>query len=305
MMRAMDKRLHRRLAATLVVVAALLFVRCASGPAAVAGNSSIVVGGERFDIGTRVVLWDEPGAYDAYHLPPHKDGKERFGKRTGDPQTLAALQQTVHTFVLHFDECGTSRRCFEVLRDRGLSVHFLLDVDGTIYQTLDLKERAFHATIANDFGVGIEIAHPGHWPQPLNADMRRWYEKDEQGWRMKFPGWMKEPGVRTPDFVARPARPEFVAGEIHGKTWYQFDYTPQQYAALARLCAGLHRALPRIALDYPRDGAGEVLRDKLDAERLRAFDGIVGHYHVQDNKTDPGPALQWERVIAGAAAAAR
>jgi N-acetyl-anhydromuramyl-L-alanine amidase AmpD len=51
-------------------------------------------------------------------------------------------------------------------------VHFLLDVDGTIYQTLDLHEKAFHATYANDFSIGVEIAHPGAWKQPMNATWR-------------------------------------------------------------------------------------------------------------------------------------
>ena len=48
---------------------------------------------------------------------------------------------------------------------RGLSVHFLLDVDGTLYQTLDLRERAWHAgesffrgrRCCNDFSIGIEL----------------------------------------------------------------------------------------------------------------------------------------------------
>ena len=26
----------------------------------------------------------------------------------------------------------------------------------------------------------------------------------------------------------------------------------------------------------------------------------MGHYHVQLNKTDPGPAIDWEKVIGGA-----
>ena len=34
----------------------------------------------------------------------------------------------------------------------------MLDVDGTIYQTLDVKERAWHATTSNTRAVGIEIA---------------------------------------------------------------------------------------------------------------------------------------------------
>ena len=27
------------------------------------------------------------------------------------------------------------------------------------------------------------------------------------------------------------------------------------------------------------------------------FDGIIGHFHVQTNKSDPGPALQWDRLL--------
>ena len=47
---------------------------------------------------------------------------------------------------------------------RGLSVHFMLDLDGTIYQTLDLKEGAWHATVANGRSIGIEIANIGAYP---------------------------------------------------------------------------------------------------------------------------------------------
>jgi N-acetylmuramoyl-L-alanine amidase len=30
------------------------------------------------------------------------------------------------------------------------------------------------------------------------------------------------------------------------------------------------------------------------------YQGVIGHYHIQKNKTDPGPALQWDKVINGA-----
>ena len=73
-----------------------------------------------------------------------------------------SLRERVTQFVVHYDVCTTSKRCFEVLHDvRGLSVHFLLDIDGTLYQTLDLMHRARHAGIANDASIGIEIAHIG------------------------------------------------------------------------------------------------------------------------------------------------
>ena len=54
---------------------------------------------------------------------------------------------------------------------------------------------------------------------------------------------------------------------------------------------------PRIRLEAPRDQNGEVVDHALPEAELRAFDGIVGHFHVQTNKQDPGPAFQWNRVL--------
>lgn len=320
-----DARLPRgrRRAATLLAAACLLLlVRCATAPTPRHGDE-IRAAGQPFRTGTPVVLWSDPDGYDAYRTQKRftaeaePDGKLRYRKVRSDLPaaiaervaqsgwTLADLQQVVHLFVLHFDVAGTSRQCFKILQDRrNLSVHFLLDTDGTLYQTLDLQEHAQHATIANGASIGVEIAHPGVFAQPLNADMRRWYEQDAEGWRMKFPQFLGETGVRTKDFVPRPARAEIVRGEVQGRVWHQFDFTEQQYRALAHLCATLHRVFPRIRLDVPRDDDGAVITSALPAERLLAFEGIVGHYHVQKNKQDPGPALQWERLLAEARALA-
>ena len=311
----MNRTVHLALGALALTAATLLFTRCTGAPSPplrgdvlveppADADDCIVVAGRRVSIGTRVVTWDEPGGYSAYRQGKHfdrsagLDGEKRYGTRPGDPQELAALQDQVHQFVVHYDVCGTSRQCFKVLQDlRNLSVHFMLDVDGTIYQTLDLKERAWHATVANDGAVGVEIAHPGAWRSPLNADMRRWYERDAQGWRMKFPAWMQETGVRTEGFVPRPARPEFQSGVVQGAEYHQFDFTAEQYAALAKLVAGLNKALPRIRVRAPRDDSGAIVNRALPRAQLDAFDGVLGHFHVQTNKQDPGPAFQWDRVL--------
>lgn len=310
---------HWRLGASIVGVCLLLFVRCSSNPTRgdqsaltpYAGADCIIVAGTRIPIDTRVVTWEEPNGYSAYRLGKHfdrsepEDGKKRYSDRPGMPpgvregiDTHDALKDVVHQFVVHYDTCGSSRQCFKVLQDvRNLSVHFMLDVDGTIYQTLDVKERAWHATTSNDFAVGIEIAHPGAWKSPLNADMRRWYEQDEQGWRQKFPKWMPETGIRTEGYVPRPDRPEFISGSVQGHTYHQFDFTKEQYQALPKLIAALNKALPRIRIDGPRDADGKIIDHALPESTLRGFDGVVGHFHVQTNKQDPGPAFQWERVL--------
>lgn len=282
-------------------------------------GDEIAVCGQLFHTGTRVVLWNDPGGYDAYRLEPRFSDaarEETAGARYGTWRrnlpsgvadrvrkrgwTLADLQEVVHLFVLHFDAAGTSRRCFEILHDeRHLSVHFMLDLDGTIYQTLDLKERAWHATVANDHGIGIEIAHPGSFPQPGSAVMARWYETDAASGRtrMKLPAFLGDPGQRTPGFVPRPDRDGIFEGDINGQRVFQRDFTPEQYRALARLTAALHRVFPRIQLERPSASGGAVLDRALEADALQSFDGVLGHFHVQTNKVDPGPAFQWDRLL--------
>ena len=203
---------------------------------------------------------------------------------------------------------GTSRGCFKVLHDqRGLSIHFMLDLDGTIYQTLDLKEGAWHATVANSRSIGVEIANVGTAPASGPSRLDRWYRRDPDGrTRIVLPE-AAEPGQghgrgRDPAWVARPIRPDPVVGAIQGQTLRQYDLTPEQYDSLIRLTATLCTLFPEIRCDYPRDASGDLVRRKLPDDELGRYRGILGHYHVQTNKVDPGPAFQWDRLILGARA---
>ena len=72
---------------------------------------------------------------------------------------------------------------------------------------------------------------------------------------------------------------------------------PQQYQALIKLTATLCKVLPKIKCDYPRDAAGKLVRRKLPDDELKAYQGVLGHFHIQTNKVDPGPAFQWDYVI--------
>lgn len=66
---------------------------------------------------------------------------------------------------------------------------------------------------------------------------------------------------------------------------------------MTRLTAALCKALPAIKCDYPRDERGRLVLKKLPDEQLASFQGVLGHFHIQTNKTDPGPALQWDYLI--------
>ncbi len=105
-------------------------------------GDEIVVAGQFFHTGTPVVLWMDPGGYDAYRVErrfspfdksdfetsqkevkelsrPNRytlreDGltPEQIEKVRGGGWDLPLLQQRVDEFVIHYDVCGTSRQVF-------------------------------------------------------------------------------------------------------------------------------------------------------------------------------------------------
>jgi N-acetyl-anhydromuramyl-L-alanine amidase AmpD len=177
----------------------------------------------------------------------------------------------------------------------------MLDLDGTIYQTLDLKERAWHATTSNSRSIGIEIANMGAYAEDGDNPFAEWYGKDNQGQVcVTIPAAYGDGGLRTKGFVGHPARTEPVRGTIQGQDLIQYDFTPAQYQALIKLTAALCRVLPKIKCDYPKDAQGNLIRAKLPDEDLNKYAGVLGHFHVQTDKVDPGPAFQWDYVIDGA-----
>ena len=62
--------------------------------------------------------------------------------------------------------------------------------------------------------------------------------------------------------------------------------------------AALVEIFPRVRADAPRGEDGKILdRAFASDDELFAFEGILGHHHVTTRKVDPGPALDWERVL--------
>ena len=164
-------------------------------------GSSIIVAGQPFEVGRPVVLWNDPQGFDAYQVRciDQRGGccdteSKRFGARKeivqSDPGRGAKGSLAVRValrrlrefaLVLQVDAQppppGGRNGC-------GLSAHFMIDADGTIYQTLDLVERAFHAEEANSGSVGVEICNRGRVDRggvaqaaaglPHPPDARRW-----------------------------------------------------------------------------------------------------------------------------------
>jgi N-acetyl-anhydromuramyl-L-alanine amidase AmpD len=308
-------------------------------------GDEIVVAGQLFHTGTRVVLWMDPGGFDAYRterrFAPYDEAgflattrrAAEIKRKTGKPAPfadvdqperldlrarvlttqqieafrgggwdLATLKDKIDQFVYHFDVTGTSSQCFFILQDmRGLSVHFMCDIDGTIYQTCDVKERAWHATDSNHRSVGIEIANIGAYPPDDKAQtLRQWYRKDAAGrTEVVLPDYVQKQPVRRPG-PYYPARNDPVVGQIQNATYEMYDFTQPQYDAIIKLTATLCSVLPKITCDYPRDENGKLLNHVLTQSAWENYQGLMGHFHVQNNKQDPGPAFDFEKVRAAA-----
>jgi len=246
-------------------------------------GTSIIAAGLPFDVGRTVVLWDDEQGFDGYQTRciDQTGGccdfdSARFGTRRGvAKRTFENLRAVVSQFVLHFDGCVNSRSCFKSMHNRtrpgggtgcGLSAHFMIDTDGTIYQTLDLIERAYHAEQENSISIGVEICNRGRYNP---AEMNR----------------------LPPEWRTRP-RKEVV---INGARYTAYDFRPEQYESIVAISRTLLRIFPNMKPIVPEDH-GQVIMDTLPDPL--SFNGIVGHFHVDldKQKWDPG-ALDWRRIL--------
>jgi hypothetical protein len=235
-------------------------------------GASIIACGQRFDVGRRVVTWQDDPAFSAYTLhrtdkpseiypfaPAKGLGQQaaRYRPRRliGADRSLERLKQVLRQFVVHHDGCPSSKSCFHVLHnERGLSVHFLIDNDGTIYQTLDLVDCAFQAAGVNEISIGVELANRG--------DALR-FPDDYHGQRDKL------------------------TCRIHGHQFLAYGYTRAQEESMTALGRAAARIFPNLPQTYPLGGGGEPLWTAIADPR--EYTGYLGHYHVTQQKWDPGP----------------
>ena len=180
-------------------------------------NASLVYRGNFIPINwNKVVLWSEDNGLKA----DTKNYRSYFEKRK------------INSFVNHWDVCLNSKSCARVLNNRGLSVHFLIDNDGTIYQLCDINHMCFHAgSKVNPTSIGVEISN---------------------AYYLKYQNWYVKNG-----FGERP----LVENEVlHGSKMDPFtDFYPVQIDALKALWKSINENIG-IPLETPLDSKGETLK---------------------------------------------
>jgi len=166
--------------------------------------------------------------------------------------------RTPKMFVVHWDACLNTKQMIKVTKERGLSVHFGIDNDGTIYQLLDTKDIAWHAAGINTQSIGVEISNP-----VLLRYNKRNRERGEE------------------------EREVIYGDKIHNKLIKPYlGFYPVQIEALKRLTEAL--STTGIKMQAPLDEEGRLRRGVDKRVANGTFEGVVGHYHLTTNKRDPG-----------------
>lgn len=247
------------------------------GPSA-ARDYFIIAGEKRTVEGARIVTYVDDPSWDFSKLThPDPNRKYLWQRKTEKglhATTIGDLQTVVDMVVIHSDITSTSRACFNVLKMRGFSTHFLIEGDGTIYQSADPLWMAIHASSElrgniNNFAIGIDM-------NCLQTNYAR----------------------STGEVGGGGDRRMSETIEINGVPWKSWGYTDAQYDALIKLLLELQVHFPKFKLAAPVDERGEIIwqvPEAIDAEKM----GIYGHLHLTPQKFDPGPGFDWARLLQG------
>ena len=193
----------------------------------------------------KVVLWSERGGFKA------ENGA--YYDYTGRPL------RRVRYFVNHWDVCLSAASCARVLDKRGISVHFLIDNDGTIYQTLDMQHAAFHAgsSRTNRASVGVEISN-AYYLKYQDTYVKRGFGK----------------------------RPIVDGAWVHGSKLEPFlDFYPVQIEALKALWKAIHDSA-EVPYEVPIGQFGKTSTKYEQDVPYGKFSGFVSHYHISKRKID-------------------
>ena len=192
----------------------------------------------------KVVLWDEEGGL--------KCDKGNYYDYSGKPD-----RKPTH-FTNPWDVCLSTETMAKIINRRGVSMHFGIDNDGTIYQLLDTQHGAWQAGhwYGNKHGIGVEISN---------------------AYYTKYQGLYEKHGYGS--------RPVVTDAVVHGKTLGEhLGFYPVQLEALKKLWKALHLGM-NIPLEYPVSTGGLCTTVHPDVKG-GSFKGFCNHYNYTKKKID-------------------
>jgi len=171
--------------------------------------------------------------------------------------------------VTHFDVCLSAASCKRVLEKKGISSHFAIDNDGTIYQMVDPQHEAWHAGTrrTNKASVGVDISN---------------------AYYTKYQKWYRRKGFGN--------RPVLNNLKVHGVTLKEcLGFYPIQIQAYKALISCLCKQYD-IPVECPLNSEGTLLRAVYAPAKRGKYNGIVNHFHLTRKKIDTAN-LEMDKIL--------
>lgn len=179
--------------------------------------------------------------------------------KPGDGARRRSPKAIVDLFVLHWtggeNDIETLHR---VLDKRELGVEFAIDREGVIWQFCDpALVDTFDAGSVNTRSFGVEVVCYGM--------------------------------AGTGGAVPQKGKDRTVyQAVIRDKRRVMAGFYGPQHGAIKALLDTVTTATPTIPRVLPTSGTDKLLARTMTPEELAAYKGVIGHFHVSANKTDPG-----------------
>jgi|TARA_Y100000310_G_scaffold192426_1_gene192394 hypothetical protein len=211
----------------------------------------IICNGEKVQINwNKVITFDEQ---ESLALP------ENCYRKTQNKRTPTLI-------VTHWDATLSAKHCFNILKKRKISSHFVIDNDGTIYQFVDTNHIAWHARGVNHTSIGIDFSNAFY------TKYQKWYSKNGHG--------------------ERPVINSKVHGRKLGEHLGYYKIQEDAYKALIKALCN-HYNIPAVC---PTAANGELLTTVCDDVKNKKFNGVICHYHITKRKIDCG-GLELKKLL--------
>jgi hypothetical protein len=173
--------------------------------------------------------------------------------------TRAAWRRDPTMIVTHWDAALSAKSCYNILKKREISSHFVIDNDGTIYQMVDTQNVCWHAgnRAVNNCSIGIDFSN-AYYTKYQDVYVKRGFGP----------------------------RPVLKNSKVHGRKLKEhLGYYPIQIKAYKSLLTSLSEYY-KIPLECPTEGDGNLMTSVSREVKMAKYEGVVCHYHLTNRKID-------------------
>jgi N-acetyl-anhydromuramyl-L-alanine amidase AmpD len=192
-----------------------------------------------------------------------------------EPKDYVAVATPKNLIVIHFTAGQSARSAFDTWRSdpRRIATAYIVDLDGTIYETFDPRYWASHLGIKggpdhDKRSIGIEIANVGPLTRSDDKKSLTWWVGQAFCTLEQTTRYRQSP-YRGHDYYA--AFPDAQMTAVRGLVGYLQDRF------------SIAKELPPLAR-----------RDEFDDTFFASFRGVATHANFRKDKFDIGPAFSWD-----------